>query len=126
MVDKRWFIGLASPAAAGLMMSFVWAFADGNLGWDGNQLRYVALGVTLVSALLMVSRIRFWSFKGSGEKGPRADRVPFLALALVPIAIAIMVIDLPRVLFAVGVVYALSGPCYWVWQRTRKTVEPNA
>ena len=50
----------------------------------------------------------------------------FLALALVPIAIAIMVIDLPRVLFAVGVVYALSGPCYWVWQRTRKTVEPNA
>ena len=83
-------------------------------------------GVTLVSALLMVSRIRFWSFKGSGERGPRADRVPFLALAVVPIGIAFMVIDLPRVLFAVGVVYALSGPCYWVWQRTRKTVEPNA
>lgn len=77
MVDKRWFIGTASPAAAGLMMSFVWAFADGTLGWDGNELRYVALGVTTVAALLMVSRIRFWSFKGSGEKGPRADRVPF-------------------------------------------------
>ena len=28
IVDKRWFVGLASPAAAGLMMSFVWAFAD--------------------------------------------------------------------------------------------------
>jgi len=126
VVDKRWFIGLASPAAAGLMMSFVWAFADGALGWDGNELRYVALGVTLVSALLMVSRIRFWSFKGGGEKGPRADRVPFLALALVPIAIAIMVIDLPRVLFAVGVIYALSGPVSWVWQRTRKPAEPGA
>jgi CDP-diacylglycerol--serine O-phosphatidyltransferase len=37
-----------------------------------------------------------------------------------------MVIDLPRVLFAVGLVYALSGPCYWVWQRTRRPVEPNA
>ena len=126
VVDKRWFVGLASPAAAGLMMSFVWAFADGNLGWDGNQLRYVSLGVTLVAALLMVSRIRFWSFKGSGERGPRADRVPFLALALVPIAIAIMVIDLPRVLFAVGIVYALSGPFYWLWQRARKTAEPRA
>jgi CDP-diacylglycerol--serine O-phosphatidyltransferase len=108
------------------MMSFVWAFADGQLGWDGNELRYVALAVTLVAALLMVSRIRFWSFKGSGEKGPRADRVPFLALALVPIAIAIMVIDLPRVLFAVGVIYALSGPVSWLWQRTRKTAEPGA
>ncbi len=120
VVDKRWFVGLASPAAAGLMMSFVWAFADGNLGWDGEQLRYVALAVTVVAALLMVSRIRFTSFKGGGEKGPRADRVPFLVLALVPIAIAIAVIDLPRVLLAVGIIYALSGPGAWVWQRLRK------
>lgn len=43
-VDKRWFVGLASPAAAGLMMSFVWAFADGDLGWSGEELRYVAWG----------------------------------------------------------------------------------
>ncbi|MDV3469658.1 CDP-diacylglycerol--serine O-phosphatidyltransferase [Stenotrophomonas sp. C3(2023)] len=122
VVDKRWFIGLASPAAAGLMMSFVWAFADGNLGWSGEQLRYVALGVTLVSALLMVSRIRFWSFKGGG-RGPGADRVPFLVLALLPIFIAIAVIDLPRVLLAVGVVYALSGPTMWVMQRMRRKTE---
>jgi len=120
VVDKRWFVGLASPAAAGLMMSFVWAFADGTLGWTGEQLRYVALGVTLVSALLMVSRIRFWSFKGGGAKGPRADRVPFLVLALLPIGIAIAVIDLPRVLLAVGVIYALSGLVMWTMQRLRK------
>jgi CDP-diacylglycerol--serine O-phosphatidyltransferase len=122
VVDKRWFIGLASPAAAGLMMSFVWAFADGNLGWSGDELRYVALGVTVLAALLMVSRIRFWSFKG-GEKGPRADRVPFLALSVVPIVLAILVIDLPRVLFVVGVLYALSGPGTWLWRRWRKAPE---
>ncbi|MEE7561200.1 CDP-diacylglycerol--serine O-phosphatidyltransferase, partial [Xanthomonas sp. Kuri4-2] len=52
VVDKRWFIGLASPAAAGLMMAFVWAFADGTLGWSGEELRYLALAVTLVAALL--------------------------------------------------------------------------
>ncbi|KUO98393.1 hypothetical protein AR274_02885, partial [Stenotrophomonas maltophilia] len=123
VVDKRWFVGLASPAAAGLMMSFVWAFADGNLGWDGNQLRYVALAVTIVAALLMVSRIRFWSFKGGGAKGTRSDRVPFLVLALVPVAIAIAVIDLPRVLFTVGILYALSGPVMWAAQRLRKKPE---
>ena len=122
-VDKRWFIGLASPAAAGLMMSFVWAFADGELGWTGEELRYVALGVTLAAALLMVSRIRFWSFKGGAAKGTRSDRVPFLVLALVPVAIAIAVIDLPRVLFAVGILYALSGPVMWAVQRLRKKPE---
>ena len=119
-VDKRWFVGLASPAAAGLMMSFVWAFADGSLGWSGEELRYVALVVSIVAALLMVSRIRFWSFKGGGEKGPRSERVPFMILALVPIVIAIMVVDLPRTLFVVGVLYALSGPVLWLWQRWRQ------
>ncbi|MGH8053030.1 MAG: CDP-diacylglycerol--serine O-phosphatidyltransferase [Stenotrophomonas sp.] len=119
-VDKRWFIGLASPAAAGLMMSFVWAFADGNLGWNGEELRYVALAVTIVSGLLMVSRIRFWSFKGGGEKGPRSERVSFLMLALVPVIIAVMVLDPARALFAVGVVYALSGPVMWALQRWRQ------
>ncbi len=119
-VDKRWFVGLASPAAAGLMMSFVWAFADGNLGWSGEELRYVALAVAIVAGLLMVSRIRFWSFKGGGEKGPRSERVPFVVLALVPIIIGIMVVDLPRTLFVVGVLYALSGPAMWLWQRWRQ------
>ena len=125
-VDKRWFIGLASPAAAGLMMSFVWAFADGELGWTGEELRYVALGVTLAAALLMVSRIRFWSFKGTGEGGAKADRIPFVVLALVPLVLAILFIDLPRTLLAVGVVYALSGPGYWLWQRVRRHKDAQA
>ena len=126
IVDKRWFVGLASPAAAGLMMSFVWAFADGDLGWKGEELRFVAVGVTVLAALLMVSRVRFWSFKGSGDPAPRSGRVPFLVLALVPVIIAILAIDLPRVLLAIGVVYALSGPAMWLWQRWRKPVVPAA
>lgn len=79
-------------------------------GLERRELRYVALGVTLAAALLMVSQIRYWSFKGSGEGGPRADRVPFAVLLVVPVAIAVLVIDPPRVLLAVGVLYALSGP----------------
>ena len=95
-------------------------FADGELGWSGEELRYVALGVTLAAALLMVSQIRYWSFKGSGEGGPRADRVPFAVLLVVPVAIAVLVIDLPRVLLAVGVLYALSGPLMALWLRARR------
>ena len=64
-VDKRWFIGLASPAAAGLMASFAWTCHE--FGWSGEELRYGALAVTVVAGLLMVSRIRYTSFKGSGR-----------------------------------------------------------
>lgn len=105
-VDKRWFIGLPSPSAAGLMASFVWTLHD--LGWTGEQLRYPALAVTIVAGLLMVSRFRYPSFKGG--KGPQADRVPFVVPLLVILAIIGLVIDAPKVLLAVFTIFALFGP----------------
>ncbi|WP_147653435.1 CDP-diacylglycerol--serine O-phosphatidyltransferase [Vulcaniibacterium gelatinicum] len=115
-VDKRWFIGLASPAAAGLMASLVWTFHD--LGWSGAELRYVAAVLTVTAGLLMVSRIRYHSFKGGGE-GPRAERVPFAAIVVAVAVIIALVIDPPRVLFAAAALYALSGPALWLVRRWR-------
>jgi CDP-diacylglycerol--serine O-phosphatidyltransferase len=115
-VDKRWFIGLASPAAAGLMASFVWTCHD--MGLAGADLRYGALAVTVVAGLLMVSRIRYSSFKGSGQ-GPRADRVPFVAIVMALVVLIALVLDPPRVLLAAAVLYALSGPAMWLWRRRR-------
>ena len=111
-VDKRWFIGLASPAAAGLVASFVWFCHD--LGYRGEQLRYGALAVTVVAALLMVSRLRYFSFKGGG---PRNDRVPFLAIIVVLAALVGIAIYPPGVLLAITAAYALSGPVYWGYRR---------
>jgi len=113
VTDKRWFIGLASPAAAGLMASFVWTCTD--LGLSGEELRYFALAVTVCAGLLMVSRIRYSSFKGG--TGPKSERVPFFAL-LIAVAVLIgLVLDPPKVLLAVGVLYALSGPVMWFRRR---------
>lgn len=112
-VDKRWFIGLASPAAAGLMASFVWTMHD--FGLDGDDYRYAALAVTVVAALLMVSRIRYNSFKGGS--GPRSDRVPFFALLVAVVILVALVIDPPRVLLAAAALYALSGPVLWFRRR---------
>ena len=113
VTDKRWFIGLASPAAAGLMASFVWTCTD--LGLSGEELRYFALAVTVCAGLLMVSRIRYSSFKGGS--GPKSERVPFFAL-LIAVAVLIgLVLDPPKVLLAVGVLYALSGPVMWFRRR---------
>jgi CDP-diacylglycerol---serine O-phosphatidyltransferase len=113
-VDKRWFIGLASPAAAGLMASFVWTCHE--FGWAGEELRFAALAVTVVAGLLMVSRLRYNSFKGSGS-GPRSDRVPFVALLIAIAALIALWINPPVTLLTVTSLYALSGPVLWFWRR---------
>jgi CDP-diacylglycerol--serine O-phosphatidyltransferase len=95
------------------MASFVWTCTD--LGLSGEELRYVALAVTVCAGLLMVSRIRYTSFKGGS--GPKSERVPFFAL-LIAVAVLIgLVLDPPKVLLAVGVLYALSGPVMWFRRR---------
>ena len=114
-VDKRWFIGLASPAAAGLVASFVWFCHD--LGYRGEQLRYAALAVTVVAALLMVTRLRYFSFKSGG---PRNDRVPFLAIFVVVAALTAIALYPPGVLLTITALYALSAPVYWGVRRARR------
>lgn len=74
VVDKRYFIGLASPAAAGALMAFVWAAT--KFGYGGADLEYAALAMTVMAALLMVSRIRYHS----GKALPFGDRVPFVVM----------------------------------------------
>jgi len=122
-VDKRWFIGLASPAAAGLMASFVWTMHD--LGLQGPELRHAALAVTITAGLLMVSWIRYSSFKGSGS-GPKADRVPFFALLIVVVVLIALTIDPPKTLLATAVLYALTGPLLWFRRRKLPPQEPVA
>jgi len=112
-VDKRWFIGLASPAAAGVMASSVWTFH--SLDLSGEAMRYAALAITVACGLLMVSLFRYTSFKGSGS-GPGSDRVPFFALLLVVAALIALWIDPPKTLLAVLGTYALSGPAMWLWR----------
>ncbi len=119
-VDKRWFIGLASPAAAGLLASFVWSCFV--MGYSGVELRYLALVATVVAALLMVSPIRYFSFKGGG---PKHDRLPFLSVLVVIAVVAAIAIDPPRVLFVIIALYAMSGPAYAIYRRVRKpSAEP--
>jgi CDP-diacylglycerol--serine O-phosphatidyltransferase len=116
-VDKRWFIGLNSPSSAGMMMSFVWAMNE--FGWTGQELRYIALALTVGCGLLMVSRFRYSSFKGSGQPKEREDRIPFgMALVVVAVLVALF-IDPPRVLLLMAGTYAASGPLYWLWLKLK-------
>ncbi|TWH64235.1 CDP-diacylglycerol--serine O-phosphatidyltransferase [Azomonas agilis] len=117
-VDKRWFVGLASPAAAGVVAASVWVMED--FGIRGNTLPVfsIILFALLVAAvgLLMVSNIRYYSFKDLDLKG----RVPFVTLLIVVLIISILFIDTPRVLLLALLIYTASGPVYLLLRRRQR------
>ncbi len=103
VADKRYFTGLPSPAAAGLIVSTVWvAHLYGIDSW-------LAIGgvavLTVLAGALMVSNVSYYSFKELDFKG----RVPFVAILAAVLVFVVISIDPPLVLFAAFSVYALSG-----------------
>lgn len=120
-VDKRWFIGLASPAAAGVVAGAVWAvWALDDVGVSGVELplALVMLFALLVAAagLLMVSNIKYYSFKDLDLKG----RVPFVAILVVVLVFAVIFSDPPRILLIIFLAYAASGPVQYLMRRRRR------
>lgn len=118
--DNSSFTGLASPAAAAIIAGVVWVTVDGQelvAGPEGVGAILLAI-LTAGLGLLMVSPIRYWSPKLINFKG----RVPFVTLVAVVLAYAGIMIDPPRVLLTIFILYAFSGPIYWVWTHRRGRV----
>ena len=115
VADKRYFQGLASPAAAGLCMSFVWAIESGGLGLKASEMDFVTPVVAIVAGLLMVSRVRYFSFKA----WPKSDRVPFIWIPAVVLVIVALAINTSLVLFGIAVLYVISGPVMTLIGRIR-------
>lgn len=109
VADKRYFQGLASPAAAGLCMSFVWSAE--KLDLSGQQVQFVTPVIAIVAGLLMVSRVRYISFKA----WPISDRVPFIWIPAAVLVLVALYIDPPRVVFVIALLYVLSGPVLTLW-----------
>ena len=76
----------------------------------------LAFVITLVSATLMVSRFPYRSFKDRAA----SERVRYSKLLLVPLALALIAINPPAVLFIMFGTYALSGPLGWSWLKLRR------
>jgi CDP-diacylglycerol--serine O-phosphatidyltransferase len=102
--DKRYFQGLASPAAAAVMAGLIWIGHDYQL--EGRLVAIIAFVVTTLMGVLMVSNVRYRSFKDLDLKG----RVPFVAILIVVLVFVLISIDPPQILFTVFSLYALSGP----------------
>ena len=111
VVDKRYFQGLPSPAAAALVAGFIWLATDA--GMQPNAVRWVMFGITLFAGLTMVTNVPFYSFKDLSLK----RSVPFASIVLVALGIAAINIDPPTVLFALFVLYGLSGYAVLAWRK---------
>lgn len=108
--DKRYFIGLASPAAAGVVAGTVWAFSD--FGIQGSNMAFVVAVLVAAAGMLMVSNIKYHSFKDLDLKG----RVPFVAILAVVLVFAVVFSDPPRILLLIFLAYAASGPVQYLLQ----------
>ncbi len=113
VVDKRFFQGLPSPAAAALVAGFVWLVQDNKIPLDEYRLPWVAAFVALYTGITMVSNVPFYSFKDINFR--RA--VPFWAILLIVLAFVLVAFDPPIVLFALFCAYGLSGYVLWLFRR---------
>jgi CDP-diacylglycerol--serine O-phosphatidyltransferase len=110
VVDKRYFQGLPSPAAAALVAGTVWLLDD--LHFVGTDLSWLAWIVTVYAGLTMVTNVPFYSFKDVNFR----KSVPFIAVFLIVLAFVAISSDPPKVLFGLFVCYGLSGYGVYFWR----------
>jgi len=112
-VDKRFFQGLPSPAAASLIAGFVWLAVDNKLPVQELALPWVTFGLTIYAGITMVSNALFYSGKALDVR----YRAPFGVMILIILGFVLVSSDPPVALFGLFVAYALSGYIFWLWQK---------
>jgi CDP-diacylglycerol--serine O-phosphatidyltransferase len=130
VVDKRFFQGLPSPAAAALVAGFIWLTSAmltaaqevpifralvGSTRVDRGDFSWIMFAITLFAGLTMVTNTPYYSFKDLG--GRRS--VPFVALVALALLIAVVSIEPATVLFLIFVGYALSGYIVYAWRKAK-------
>jgi len=107
--DKNYFQGLPIPAAASVLAGMVWSAHQSDI--TGPDLSKVVAIVMVILAGLMVSNVRYHSFKQIDLKG----KVPFVAVLILVLVFALIALDPPHILFFLACGYALSGPLLTLW-----------
>jgi len=110
VVDKRYFQGLPSPAAAALIAGMVWVVIDNGI--SGQDVRWLACFLTIFAGVSMVSNVLFWSGKDINLR----RSVPFIVVIALVMAFALVSSYPPGVLFALFLAYAASGYVTYAWR----------
>ena len=112
--DKRYFQGLPSPSAAAVMIGMVWVCFDNGIA--GEDVVFLAWPLTIITGVLMISKVSYYSFKDIDFQ----NRVPFFMILLVVLIFVLFASNPPAVLFSGFFLYTLSGPAIALYRRIRK------
>lgn len=113
-VEKRYFQGLATPAAASLVASIIWVCSV--YGVTGESIAIPMLVIAILLGLLKVSTIRYRSFKDLDLR----NKVPFVAILVIVLVIVFISFDPPDILLILTFLYVISGPIGTVWVLNKK------
>jgi CDP-diacylglycerol--serine O-phosphatidyltransferase len=114
------FTGLASPAAAGVIVFSIWVALEQGIAQPPIFGALIFAVLTIAAALLMVSNYEYFSPKKINFR----ERIPFVTLVLIAMGFAIAMIDPPMIMMGIALVYAASGPAKSLWQKLRGTSSP--
>jgi CDP-diacylglycerol--serine O-phosphatidyltransferase len=122
--DKQFFQGLPSPLAAALIAGMIWFGVSQGIT-DGSSVLFITFPVTVLAGVLMVSNIRYHSFKQFDLR----DKIPFITGVLLVLVFVFIAMEPPLVLFLLSLAYAASGPVLTLLQirkhrAARKHQEP--
>ena len=118
VVDKRFFQGLPSPAAAALLAGFIWVAIDNRLQLGTATIAWCAFVITVYAGIAMVTNTPFYS----GKSFALGHSVPFWVMLVLVAAFVFVSSDPPLMLFGLFVIYGLSGWVImaWRWRRARE------
>jgi len=111
--DKRYFAGMPSPAAAGIPASTIYFYPAGI---TDPRLALAAFALMVVPAVLMVSTIRFNSFKAIDT----TQRKSYKVLVLLALLIAVSYLHPSIVLVVLAYTYLASGLISVLWAKLRR------
>ena len=121
IADKRFFQGLPSPAAAGVIASMIWLKIWTFASFDSEVISlgyYLGAGITILCGILMVSNVRYYSFKELDSK-----KASFRFLLLIVLSLIILMYKPNIILFTAFFLYLLSGPFITIAGLNKRRIE---
>jgi CDP-diacylglycerol--serine O-phosphatidyltransferase len=112
VIDKRFFQGLPSPAAASIVAGFVWLAEDNHLPVSDAAIPWTMFCITVYAGITMVSNAKFYSGKALDIR----YKVSFGVMVFVILGLVLMSTYPPLTIFCFFLVYALSGYVLWIWE----------
>ena len=113
-VDKKYFVGLPSPAAAALVTGMVWVGSEYHVLTTAYS--FWAALLVAAAGILMVSNVSYYSFKTIDLKG----KVPVMTLMIIALVFAVIAYQPAAVLWGIFLIYGFSGPALYLRKLRRK------